>query len=846
MTPTAPPLSAAFRFALRDLRGSLKRFRVFLACLTLGVAAIAGVGSLSQALLTGLFAQGQAILGGDADFRLIHRPIGADAKAYLAQAGEVSDMISLRSMATDPRTDDRTLVQLKGVDGAYPLYGTVEIKKGGEDDIALALAKAGAEWGALIEPTLAVRLNLGTGDLVRINQLDYRIRGVIAYEPDRLGTGMAVGPRVLVHIDSLPETGLLQVGSLIYYHSRVALPPESDVGAFVATAKATFPDMGWRVQDRSNASPGLKEFLFRVGTFLTLVGLTALMVGGVGVANAITSYLDDKRDSIATLKCLGAPGGFIFTVYLTQVMVLAAVGVVIGLAIGVAIPFGAVEMVRAIVPVPADVGIYPAPLIIASLFGFLTAFLFAVLPLGRARDIPAAHLFRDLVAPDAIRPRPAILLMALGSLAVIAVIALVLSADWRFSLGFMVGGLVAFFVLRLFAIGIMRLAARLPRLTRPAWRMAVANLHRPGAATPAAVLSLGLGLTLVVTVALIEGNIDEQINQRVPDIAPSYFFIDVQQDQIGDFKTRLESIEGVEDLQFVPSLRGRIIRLNGQRIQDAKIHPDALWAVRGDRGLTYAPTLPPNSEIVAGDWWPEDYQGPPLVSYDYDLAQGMGLAVGDTITLNILGRQVEVTIANLRRVQWESMGLNFSFVFAPGFLEQAPHSWLGTLRADKTAEEAVYAMVGRDFPNVTMVRVKEAIAQANDLMESLALAVRLTGAMTILTGVLVLAGAMAAGHRRRVYDAVVMKVVGAQRNQIMTSYLAEYLMIGIAVAVLAGALGTLASYIVVGEVMQAPWIFLPSTLLLALLGSVAITLILGLFGTFRALGAKPAPVLRTQ
>ncbi|MDX5365854.1 MAG: ABC transporter permease, partial [Alphaproteobacteria bacterium] len=789
MSGSATSLALAARLARRELRGGIKGFRVFIACLALGVAAIAGVGSVSAALTRGLAEGGQDILGGDVRIRLIHREASAEERAYLGERAAVSASAEMRAMARNAAPDaarGQTLVELKAADNTYPLYGSMELSPALPFDEAIAIR--GGVPGLVVEPNLLSRLGVVIGDKVKIGDTDFELRATILHEPDRVSDGFALGPRAMISWEALASTGLVQPGSLIEYHYRIRLPDEArssaDISAWVADLAARFPDAGWRVTDRSDSAPGVRRFVERVALFLSLVGLTALVVGGVGVANAVKSYLDGKRATIAIFKCLGAPGALIFRLYLMQVMALAMVGVAIGLVIGGVAPFIVDWVAGDMIPIPAELGLYGGPLLLAAAYGVLTALAFAIWPLARAREVPATSLFRDLIAPMRRFPRPVYVAATAAALAVLAGLAIALAEERLFALWFVMGASGVFIVLWAAARGIMALAARAPRVRSPELRLALANIHRPGAPTPAVVLSLGLGLTLLVTVSLINGNLTGEISGDLPDRAPAFFFVDVQPDQIDGLESLVTARDDVTGFNRVPMLRGKIASVNGVPSEQLTVAQEAQWALRGDRGITYSAALPEGSTLVRGSWWPEDYAGPPLVSFSEELAQGFGVGVGDRIAINVLGREIEAEIANTREIEWTNLGINFVLVFSPGLLSSAPHTVLATVEmtGGPEAEEELERDVTSQFPNITSVRVREALDAVNALLENFAMAVRATGAVTLAAGVLVLAGAMAAGFHSRVRDAVVLKVLGASRARILGVYIREYAALGLATA----------------------------------------------------------------
>jgi putative ABC transport system permease protein len=854
------PLPLVLRLAWRELRASLgsglSGFRIFIACLALGVAVIAGVGSLSASLMRGFAERGQEILGGDVDVRLIHRAASAAELSYLSRGNAVSRSAEMRAMArAGARAENgaasqggQSLVELKAVDGLYPLYGAVRLSPGMPLKEALVLKNG--RYGLVAEHNLIARLGLHMGDEVRIGETAFELRAEIAHEPDRVAGGFALGPRVMIASEALGATALVQPGSLVQYHYRLRLPEGARdiprVKAWVGELERAFPDAGWRIADRSDSAPAMRRFIGRVALFLSFAGLAALAVGGVGVANAVKGYLDGRRDTIATFKCLGAPGPLIFRVYLVQVMALALAGVGAGLAIGSAVPFAVQRIAGEMMPVPAQGGFYAGPLALAAAYGLLTAFAFAVWPLARAREVPAASLFRELVAPERRFPRPVYIAGAAASFIALAGLAVAFAETPLFALWFVTGAAAVFVLLRVAAQGVMMLAARAPLLRMPELRLALANLHRPGAATPAVMLSLGLGLTLLVTVSLINGNLASEIARDLPGRAPSFFLVDIQPDQAAMLERLVRSKPGVTEFERVPMLRGRIVAVRGVAADRLQVASNAQWALQGDRGITYASRPPKGTVLASGAWWPEDYKGPLLVSFGDDLARGFGIGVGDTITVNILGRELEARVANTRVIDWQSLGINFVMVFSPGAIEAAPHTDLATVTMAASGEEALEREVTARFPNITSVRVKEALEAVNRLLDQFALAISATGGLTLIAGVLVLAGAMAAGFRARQRDAVILKVLGATRGRILTVYVLEYAALGLATALVAALAGTAAAYAVVAQVMDLPWRFLPVTLGLTVAGAVFATIALGLAGTWRVLSAPAARHLRAD
>ena len=584
----------------------------------------------------------------------------------LARYGRVSDAATLRAMARAPG-DRNALVEIKAVDGLYPLYGTALLEPA--MPLADALAVRDGVFGAAVDIALLTRLDLKVGDRITVGNAPIEIRSVLRSEPDKLAGGIGFGPRLLIGVDALRATGLLQPGSLVRWLYRVALPgndtTDTTAKALTADAEKQFPEAGWEIRSRDNASPQLERNIERFTQFLTLVGLTALLVGGVGVANAVRSHLDRRRDTIATMKSLGATGGRVFAIYLVQVMAIAAIGTAAGLVVGAALPFLLAWAFGAVLPLPIEPALQWGQLGLAAMFGLLTALAFALWPLGRAHDIPVSALFREAVSGGWSLPRKSYLLAAATVTLMLAALSILLAYDKRIATVFVGASAATFVLLYLIAGLIMRLAAKLPRSKITVLRMAVANIHRPGALTPSVVLSLGLGLAVLVVVVQIDGNLRRQFQQALPDRAPAFFFVDIQNSDGPRFDEVIRKAAPGANVDREPMLRGRIVAANGVKADELKPTAQAAWALQSDRGITYSAEIPPGSRLVAGEWWPADYSGPPLLSMEKRIADGLGLKVGDSLTVNVLGRNITARIANLRVVDWQSLGINFVLVYSP-------------------------------------------------------------------------------------------------------------------------------------------------------------------------------------
>jgi putative ABC transport system permease protein len=840
--------SLALRYALRELRGGLRGFYVFIACIALGVMAIAGVGSVAASLSEGLAREGRALLGGDVAFSLIQREAKPDEVAFLRARGAVSVAATLRAMAR--ASDGRlALVELKAVDGVYPMLGELTLDP--KMPVADLLAEHDGAFGAAVDSTLLARLDLKVGDRINIGSAAFQIRSVVGAEPDKLAGGVGLGPRFLVSEAGLRATGLLQPGSLVRWIYRVKLPDtaadDRSATALIDDARSALPEAGWEIRSRSNASPQLERTISRFTQFLTLVGLAALLVGGVGVANAVKSHIDRRRDVIAAFKALGATGRDVFTIYLTQVIVVAGIGSVIGLVAGAALPFIIVGVFGKLLPLPVVPALHADELALSLVYGLLTALAFGLWPLGRVHDVPVAALFREAVTSEWHRPRWRYLALMAVVIALLIAVVIGLAYDKRVAAVFVASSVVVFALLRGIAAGLMALARRLPRTRITMLRLAIANIYRPGALTPSVVMSLGLGLAVLVTITQIDGNLRRQFLAALPDRAPSFYFIDIPTNDAGRFGAFLKATAPQSNVEDVPMLRGRIVSARGVRAEDLNASTDSEWVLQSDRGLTYTGEIPKGSKVVEGQWWSADYDGPPLVSIEKKIADGLKLKIGDEVVVNVLGRDIKATISNMRNVDWQSLGINFVLVFSPHAFKGAPHTHIATLtetHPDSTGDARIIKSVADAFPMVTSVRVREALETIGTVITNLVLAIRGASAVTLISAILVLGGALAAGHSHRVYDAVILKTLGATRARLLGAYALEYLMIGFATAVFGVIAGSVAAWLIVTRLMTLSFIWQAGSAAAVVAAALVVTVGLGLAGTLLALNQKPATVLR--
>ncbi|MBT5187201.1 MAG: FtsX-like permease family protein [Kordiimonadaceae bacterium] len=834
----------AFKFALREIRFAFTHFRIFIACLFLGTAIIAAVGSVTENIATSLARDARVFLGGDIEIDTNQRLLNEEEMAYIAERSEEISIVSeLRAMAHTEGYTDSSLIEIKAVDKAYPMFGEL-LTSSNLTTEELFEFKDG-QWGAVASDAIAVRLGRGVGDNLNIGDVLYKIRGITVKEPDSSNAGFQLAPTILVSSDSMPDTGLIIEGSLVDYNYRLRLPVGSDSKVFADVIKEDFPDSEWRVRDKSSGGGSTQRFIDRMGQFMTLVGLTALLVGGVGVSNAVHGYLNSKTNTIATFKILGAQSNMIFQIYLQQIMIMSAISIVLGLLVGGSLPFLFADFLEAKMPIDISREFYPVSLAVAAFYSVLISLIFTLWPLAKAKNISARQLFRITISDEKGEKIPKFYLSIILGMVALMLVVVFYMADYRQLTAYFIGGMFASFGLLLVTGYLVRKCVTyLPRRFSPALRIALSNITRPGNSTLSIILSLGLGLILLTAISLVEFGLDAEIERRVSTDAPSYFFLDIQKADHENFKEFSTSRDGVSLYRTVPNLRGRITHVKGIPSEDADVDQDVRWMLRGDRGMTFASEVPEDNKLEVGDWWPDGYAGDPEVSISNDMAEGMDLAPGDSISVNVLGRDIEVKVRSVRTVDWGGFGINYVLMFDPNVLSAAPFTYVGTVKSTADTEAGNYQAITKNFPNVTTVRLKEVLDNVQVLLLQIKGAIDVMASITIISGILVLSGAIAAGHKGRIYDSAVLKVVGATRMDILKAYIFEFVILGVATGAVAILLGSIAAYGIVVGIMQMEWTFSLNIPLITVVASIIITMSIGMFSIWKAMSVRPAQVLR--
>lgn len=840
-------LLAWLRVALRDLRGDLRRFGVLLACLALGVGTIAIVGSVGASLQAALARDARTILGGDLEASLSYRAANAEERQLFSELGTVGEVVEVMGRARAP--GQSSFVAIRAVDANYPLLGTVEYE--GDGTLPDLLAERDGHFGIVAESLLLDRLGLAIGDLVTIGEAEFQLRGVLRSLPDQVTQGVLLGIPTLMSVEGLNATGILKPGVLAKYRYKMILDPPG----FTATAVTilnTFPEAGWSVLSPQEATADLARFFDIFSRFLVIVGLSSLLVGGVGVSNAVSAYVTERQRSIATMRSLGATSARILFHFLTQVMLLTLAGIVLGLLLGGVLTLIALPIIGRLLEINLPAIVDPVSLLTAAGFGLLIGFAFGYLPLHRARGLKPALLFRSAgsAIEGALRWRdlfhPALWLPLLVALGAIYALAAVTTGRPLLVFYYAIGVALAFLLLRAAAWLLQRLLRLVPPLPDANLRNALKAIHRPGAPAPIVVMSLGLGLALLLVIALVDGSLRHQLaRESIPD-APSFVFMDLFEDEAADLKAFSDADPRIANFTSVPLVRGAIQSINGIPVAEyPRPDPEFSFLLEGEIPMSMATELPPQSTVTQGEWWPADYAGPPLLSVFDRLRDALDLKVGDKLELTIFGETVTATIANFRDYVWRSGNVNFGFVLSPGSVT-SPISYLGLLKSVPGEERAVQQALIETYPELIFLPVGEAIDALSQVLSAVTNAVAVIGGLAVVSGLFVLAGAMAAGRKQREADAVVMKVLGASRGDVIRAYVIEYGLLGTLAALLAAILGVAGAWAFVTQIMEIDFYADPLTIAAVILGAVILTIAIGTVTTWSALSVRPARFLREE
>ena len=838
----------AVKLALRDFRRGYRGFWIFLSCLALGVGAITAVLVIADGIVVGIERDGKILLGGDLALSTPFRPMSPEQREFLdEQSLAVAEFVEMRTLLRTESLEKNVLVELKAVNESYPIVGDVTLENNAHLNEALTLR--GEHWGAVVDSALIESGHVQLNDSITIGETQFVISGVIELEPDRITGSDNFGfwPRVMVNRDALKGSILLSADSRNFWHYRILKQPSLTLDESRQQLEQFFSDDRWELRDTRDAAPDMKSVVQRLAVLISFVGLTTLLIGGVGISNSIRAYLDTRLNTIAILKCVGASRQLVLRIYLVQLLILSTLGILFGIALGYVSQVFVSTLVHAYIQLPIEYSFSLHIMLICASYGFSVALLFSLAPVSRAINVSPGALFRNAVVTLAQKMSLGFGVTALVAATFLMFVVLATAHERRFAVWFIIGAIVAWLTFRAMSAGIMSTARRMNSTRRSSVvRLAISNLYRPSASTSDVVLAIGLGLSVLVAVAIVSSNMDRQINGLIPKNAPEMFFIDIQSYQHDQFLDILENTAGIENVDILPYTRGYITHIKGMNPYDAMVDPDAEWMIDDDRAFTYSTKAPDNATIELGEWWPEDYAGDPLLSIHEDVASSFDLGLGDTITVNILGREIVGTVSNVRSLEWRTMQLNFAIMLSPEPLRHAPHGYIATAEISEQGEFELQNRIAQEFPNITTVRVKDVLQRVSDLMIRGRSAARGVSTIAVIAGILVLCGVVVSENRRRAYEGVLLKTLGAPRRFVFKMFALEYLMQGTVTAIIAVVFGALASWAVMTILMGWEWQFTTASALTTALLGLVVSITVGLLGIWRAMQHRPLAYLRNE
>ena len=883
------------KMAWRETRAAWRHFLYFLVCIAIGVGALTGVSLFGAQVERTVTKEARGLLGGDLEIRLTRRisPQGRDVLDSLMDRGisftHVSELVAMAARAEPSVVGQPTqIVELKAVEPAYPLYGSLRVEPNDDLKELLGLQDQNcvnrACYGVVVQESLLIRMELALGAQLKIGEGRFVITGILKTEPDRMANAFSLGPRVLMSQEGLRTSELIKIGSRVRERFLLKIPGTMPPNPLLYELRGRLASDSARVSSYREAQPQLKQSLDQLTRYLGLIGLTALFVGGLGVATSVHAFVREKLNTIAILKTVGADSQTIVLTYGWQALMLGLVGSLVGLFIGMALHLGLPWVIAAVMATDlldqlgfasGGMGLSLSPLLKGLALGILSTLLFTLWPLLTIREVKPARIFRREVAPsdstvgsgqikwwsswqrlDRVK-----LLVAIGIGLGLALLSIWQAGSWRVGLLFILAFTAAVFLLGAAASASLMAVKKWPRPEPLALRQAVGNVTRPGSQVVSVTIAIGIGVMVVTTVSLVERSLLAQVGENRPTDAPTFFFIDIQPDQAEGMVNLLRQRSGDPQPQLTPLVRSRLSEVKGESVMFEPISEEAeqraktdqkeerrkKWFLTREYVLTFLQDLPKDNKVIQGEWWkPGQVLSKPLISMEEDAAKQLGVTVGDTIELDIQGVSIAGEISSIRSVEWGNMSTNFFMIFSPGALEGAPHTYVATVRVAPSDEVPLQQAVVAAFPNVTAINIGDVLDSFARVLDRLSLAIRAVALFCVLSGGLVMAAALAATRYRRLYESVILKALGATRGVIARSFALEYAMLGALGGFLGIALASALSWAVLETVFDLSWSLQPGVLAVGFLATVTLTLLVGFLSTYRILGYPPLAVLRQE
>ena len=830
------------KLSLRELKGSFNEFKIVMISIFLGVFIITAVGSLSKNLKHEINNKSSELLGGDFELSTTYQEFPIKIKEWLEKNGKTSLIVELRTMLTSNQSVGlkRRIVELKAVDQNWPLKGIPIIVP--NKSINKSLKMNDNNNGALIDASLKNQLEIKVGDVLQLGKTKIQINGIIKKEPDRMFSFATFGSRLLISNATLKASGLVIPGSLVKYKIKF-IPNNKNIDLSFLNKFVQGTNIS--IKNIKNSTNNFNSFIDKTSLFISLVGLITLLISGVGISNGVKGYLIKKIKNIAIFKALGAQNSIVFKIYFFQIIFIFLISIIPALIAGISIPFLLKTLISDSFLSTFEPFIFWEPIIISFLFGLIVCILFTIIPISKTYEIKPIQLLR-LSAHHSLnnysKKISALLLILIFALCFLI---FKLTNDLKLSVYIFGVVLISFLILKgmtnLFFLSFRKLKFKIGSLLEIARK----SLIRPDTFAKSIVISFSIGLALLITLNIIEESLEHKIANTINKQAPNYFLIDIQPNQINQVKALTAEFIGEDSLNAQPMLRGRVTAINNIKVEYLKINKDVNWVLKRDRAFSWSNKTPKNVKIISGEWWPNDYTGPLLLSIGDKVAKGLNVKIGDKIQFNILGRNFEAEIFNTREIIWQNMDINFIFILSKNKIQNAPHSWIATTtNTNKEMNNALIEKIVSNFSNISSVSVEETYVAIKSILNLLITIVNSIAFITLLSGVIVLAGILNVSKKDKLYEVAIFKILGARPKKIIFLWLQEFLIIGLMASLISILIGMSVSFILVTYIFQIDYYFNYITLItLSLIVPVLITIV-SFIKMLKLIYSKPLDVLR--
>ena len=830
------------KLSLRELKGSFNEFKIVMISIFLGVFIITAVGSLSKNLIYEINNKSSELLGGDFELSTTYQEFPIKIKKWLEKNGKTSQIVELRTMLTSNQSVGvkRRIVELKAVDQNWPLIGIPIIVP--NKSINKSLKMNNNNNGALIDASLKKQLEIQVGDVLQLGKTKIQISGIIKKEPDRMFSFATFGSRLLISNATLKASGLVIPGSLVKYKIKF-IPYNKNID--LSFLKKFVSGTNISIKNIKNSTTNFNSFIEKTSLFISLVGLITLLISGVGISNGVKGYLIKKIKNIAIFKTLGAQNSTVFKIYFFQIIFIFLISIIPALIAGISIPFLLKTIISDSFLSSFEPFIFLEPIIISFLFGLIVCILFTIIPIAKTYEIKPIQLLRLSAHHSLNNYSKKISALILILIFALCFLIFKLTIDLKLSVYIFGVVLISFLILKgmtnLLFLSFRKLKFRIGSLLEIARK----SLIRPDTFAKSIVISFSIGLALLITLNIIEESLDYKISNTINKQAPNYFLIDIQPNQINQVKAMTSKFIGEDSLNAQPMLRGRVTSINNIKVENLKINKDVNWVLKRDRAFSWSNKTPKNVKIISGKWWPQDYTGPLLLSIGDKVAKGLNVKIGDKIEFNILGRNFEAEIFNTREIIWQNMDINFIFILSKNKIQNAPHSWIATTTtANKEMNNTLIEKIVSNFSNISSVSVEETYVAIKSILNLLITIVNSIALVTLLSGVIVLAGILNVSKKDKLYEVAIFKILGASPKKIIFLWLQEFLIIGLMASLISILIGMSVSFILVTYIFQIDYYFNYITLMtLSLIVPFLITIV-SFLKMLKLIYSKPLDVLR--